>query len=74
MAGQALQRGQVLDLQVIGCDFAVFDGAVVEFIEKLLEHVVYANACQNVALLYLVVQRLWDVTFVTGRIKKREES
>lgn len=65
-AGQPLQCGQVLDLQVVRCDVAVPDGALVEFAQELLEDVVDADACHKTALLNAAVQRLGDETFVTG--------
>lgn len=50
-AGQPLQCGQVLDLQVVASDLALLDSVVIEFTEELLEHVVDTDACENVALL-----------------------
>lgn len=66
-ADQTLQRGQVLDLQVVCRDVAVLYCATVEFSEEFLEHVVDADPCQNVTLLNVAVQRIWDETFVAGK-------
>lgn len=71
-AGQALQGGQVLDLQVVRCDVAVLHSAAVEFIQELLEDVVDADACQKVALLDVVVQGFRDKAFVADFIKKTD--
>lgn len=68
-AGQALQCGQVLDLQVICPDVALLDSVVIEFTEEFFEHVVDTDPCENVALLNFGVQALWDVLFVTGGIR-----
>lgn len=68
-AGQALQCGQVLDLQVVQRDVAVLHCAVVELTEEFLKDVVDADARQEVALLNFAVQRLWDETFVADGIK-----
>lgn len=55
-AGQALQCGQVLDLQVVWGDVAVLDCTAVEFTEKFLEDIVDADAGQKVALLNVAVE------------------
>lgn len=74
-SGQALQRGQVLDLQVVHGDVAVVEGAAVEVVEELLEDVVDANARQDVALFYVAVQGLGDEPFITGiRSSWREQN
>lgn len=73
-AGQPLQRGQVLDLQVVRGDVAVSHCALMEFTEELLEDVVDADACQETALLNAAVQRLGDESFVTGRTKEESKS
>lgn len=65
-SGEALQGGQVLDLQVVHGDFAVVERAPVEVVEELLEDVVDANARQDVALLNVAVQGLGDEPFITG--------
>lgn len=65
-AGQPLQCGQILDLQVVRRDVAVPDGALMEFAQELLEDVVDADAGHETALLNAAVQRLGDETFVTG--------
>ena len=67
--GEAFQRGQVLYLQVVWSDVAVLHCAAVEIIEEFLEDVVDADACQNVALLNVAVQRLWDKMLVAGGIR-----
>lgn len=68
-AGQTLQCGQVLDLEVVQGDVAVLDCAAVEFTEEFLKDVVDADARQKVALLNVAVQWFWDETFVAGGIK-----
>lgn len=64
--GQTLQRSQVLDLQVIGCNVALLNCPIVEVTEEFLEHVVDPDASQNVALFNVAVQGFWDEVFVTG--------
>lgn len=73
-AGQTLQGGQVLNLQVVRCDVAVFDGAAVEFIKEFLEDIVDADACQDVALLDVAVQGFRDKAFVAERIKTKRQA
>lgn len=65
--GEALQRGQVLDLQVVHGDVVVAECAPVEVVEELLEDVVDANARQDVALLNVAVQGFRDESFITAR-------
>lgn len=73
-AGQPLQRGQILDLQVVRGDVAVSHCALMEFTEELLEDVVDADACQKTALLNAAVQRLGDESFVTNGERRRANS
>lgn len=68
--GQALQCGQVFDLQIVRCDVAVCYCATVELAEELLEDIVDADSCQKVALLYVAVQWLWDEPFVAGGMER----
>lgn len=68
--GQGLQRGQVLDLQIIQRNVAVLDGLAVELIKEVLEDVVDAHARQDVALLDGAVQLLWDEAFVAAGERK----
>lgn len=50
-------------------DVAFLDCALIELAEEALKDVIDADACQKVALPNVVVQRLWDVSFVAGGIQ-----
>ena len=63
--GQALQRRQVLELQVIQWDVAVLHRTLLELLEELLEDAADAHARQQIALLDVAVQRLGDEALVT---------
>lgn len=70
---QRLESGQILDLQVIQTYIAVLDGLAIELVEKILEDVTDAYACEEVALLNGAVQTVWNEALVAKDREKRVE-
>lgn len=70
--GQRFQSGQILDLQVIEGYVAVLDGLAIELIEKILEDIVDAYACEKVPLLNSAVKTVRNEALVaTDREKDK---